>query len=155
MKSLYCPQCDNAERFSVSAVEYHTWRVDGQRQYVESRNDCHDAKMGDEFQCEDCGEFVCEYEFCERGCGKPKTKCTCERTEHKTRVRVEMSLNQYAELSWCAEDVQTLRPDLTEIEAENFLSRNEKHLRDRLCELGWGVMETLLAMDEYIQGEEN
>lgn len=53
----------------------------------------------------------------------------------------------YAELRWSAGDVQTLRPDLTDDQAEAFLHRNEKHLRDRLCELGFGVMTTFLDID--------
>jgi hypothetical protein len=56
----------------------------------------------------------------------------------------------YAALGWNAEDVQTLRPDLTDAQAEAFLARNERHLRDRLVELGWDVMDTLLALDDEI-----
>ena len=61
-----------------------------------------------------------------------------------------MSDNTYAEVAWTAEDVQTLRPDLTDEQAEDFLNRNEKHLRDRLVELGWEVMGTLLDMDDDV-----
>jgi hypothetical protein len=50
----------------------------------------------------------------------------------------------YASLSWSPGDVQTLAK-LSDEEAEEWLSKNEKHLRDRLCELGWGVMESLLS----------
>jgi hypothetical protein len=53
----------------------------------------------------------------------------------------------YAKLSWCAEDVRTLAPTLTLKQAEDWLANNEKYIRDRLTELGWGVMETLLQMD--------
>jgi len=53
----------------------------------------------------------------------------------------------YASLAWTANDVQTLAGDLTDEEAEEWLSNNQNHLRDRLCELGWGVMESLLSAD--------
>ena len=53
----------------------------------------------------------------------------------------------YAKVEWTAEDVLTLRPDMTEEQAEEFLQSNEKHLRDRLIELGWDVMESLLAYE--------
>lgn len=51
---------------------------------------------------------------------------------------------------WTAEDVRTLRPDLTEAQAWAFLERNEGHIVDRLTELGWGVIETLLDLDEQL-----
>lgn len=57
---------------------------------------------------------------------------------------------KYAELSWCAEDVQTLRPDLTEEQANDFLDRNARHIRDRLTELGWDVIGDLLVMDDEL-----
>jgi len=53
----------------------------------------------------------------------------------------------YAKGEWTAEDVLTLRPDMTAEQAEEFLQSNEKHLRDRLIELGWDVMESLLAYE--------
>jgi hypothetical protein len=58
-----------------------------------------------------------------------------------------MTQDKYAEVAWTTEDVLTLRPDMTIEEAEEWLQVNEKHLRDRLIERGWDVMETLLAFD--------
>ena len=54
----------------------------------------------------------------------------------------------YAQVRWCADDVATLRPDWTEEQCEEALSRIEKHLQDRTIELGWEVMDCLLNMDE-------
>jgi rubrerythrin len=51
---------------------------------------------------------------------------------------------EYAGLSWSAEDVQTLRPAWGIDRCEAWLAENQKHIRDRLCELGWEVMEDLL-----------
>lgn len=53
----------------------------------------------------------------------------------------------YADLSWSPEDVQTLAPKMSTEEAEEWLQANEGHLRDRLVELGWGVIEALLNYD--------
>lgn len=51
---------------------------------------------------------------------------------------------EFAELSWRADDVQTLRPAWSLAKCEEWLCANEKYVRDRLCELGWDVMESLL-----------
>ena len=53
----------------------------------------------------------------------------------------------YAELSWSPDDVRTLAPKMTTEEATEWLENNQKHIRERLCELGWGVISTLLAVD--------
>lgn len=53
----------------------------------------------------------------------------------------------FASLSWTAADVQSLAAGLSDEQAADWLSSNERHLRDRLCELGWGVMESLLSAD--------
>jgi hypothetical protein len=62
-------------------------------------------------------------------------------------------MKQFATISWTAGDVQSLRGDLTDEQAEAFLSRNEKHLRDRLIEIGWEVMEHLLVEDADLPPE--
>lgn len=49
-----------------------------------------------------------------------------------------------AEVVWRAEDVKTLRPAWTLEQCEEALGNIEKHLRDRVTELGWEVMEDLL-----------
>ena len=57
-----------------------------------------------------------------------------------------MKNKKHGELSWVAEDVQTLRPEWTLDACEEWLGSNGKYLRDRLCELGWEVMGDLLGM---------
>jgi len=37
--------------------------------------------------------------------------------------------------------------DVTEDKAEEFLSNNQNHIQDRMCELGWEVIETLGMME--------
>ena len=48
--------------------------------------------------------------------------------------------------TFVAEDVFSMF-DVTEAEAEEFLLNNQKHIEDRLCELGWGVIECLGDLD--------
>lgn len=60
---------------------------------------------------------------------------------------VDSDERYYADLRWSAEDVQTLRPDWSLERCENWLIANEKYIRDRLCELGWDVIETLLPRE--------
>lgn len=52
----------------------------------------------------------------------------------------------YASVAWTAEDVKTLF-NISDERAEQFLQENESHIRDRLVELGWGVLETLGLVD--------
>lgn len=57
---------------------------------------------------------------------------------------------KYATVSWSGGDVQTLRPELTDEQAEGFLQRNGRRMADRMIEVGWDVMQTLLDMDEEL-----
>lgn len=50
-------------------------------------------------------------------------------------------------IRWLADDVQQLRPDLTLEECEALLDRVGRHLADRSIEVGWEILETLLADD--------
>ncbi len=52
----------------------------------------------------------------------------------------------YASVSWHIEDIQDLRPEWTDQQAEEWLRNNEKHIRHRLVELGWEVIEDLLPL---------
>jgi hypothetical protein len=53
----------------------------------------------------------------------------------------------YAETKWHFSDVQELIADVSDEEAEAWLCRNENHIRDRLTELGFEVIDTLLSLD--------
>lgn len=59
----------------------------------------------------------------------------------------------HAKVVWRKEDVLELRPDLTDEQAEAFLSRAESNLRDRMIERGWEAIDTLLGMDDDIPPE--
>ena len=52
--------------------------------------------------------------------------------------------SEYAKVSWNAEDVQCLRENWSLDRCATELEVIEKHLQDRLIELGWTVMGDLL-----------
>jgi hypothetical protein len=54
----------------------------------------------------------------------------------------------YADLRWAPEDIQTLRPDWSLERCEEWLIANQKYIRDRLCELGWDVIEMMIHTDD-------
>jgi hypothetical protein len=54
----------------------------------------------------------------------------------------------YAGVTWRAEDVKAIKPDWTMPKCEEWLQDNEDNLDDRLTELGWEVMDTLLTMED-------
>jgi len=51
-----------------------------------------------------------------------------------------------ASCTFVVEDVLSMF-DVTEDEAEEFLSNNRKHLQERMCELGWQVLEGMGEID--------
>jgi hypothetical protein len=51
-------------------------------------------------------------------------------------------------IKWSWEDVQSLRPDLSEKESLVMLHKIAGRLEDRLIEMGWQVMEILIQMNE-------
>jgi hypothetical protein len=58
-----------------------------------------------------------------------------------------MAINETkATCTFVAEDVLDMF-DVTEAEAEEFLFNNQKHIQDRMCELGWEVIECFGEMD--------
>ena len=47
-------------------------------------------------------------------------------------------------IRWSAEDVMSLRPDLTKEQAEELLMEVSRSLKDRSIEQGWEILETLV-----------
>lgn len=56
-------------------------------------------------------------------------------------------MKTYAKVEWTVEDIKTLREDWTAEQAEEFLQNNQRRIQDRLVELGWEVIETLLSYE--------
>lgn len=54
---------------------------------------------------------------------------------------------RYGTVGWTAHDVMTLAPGLTEEQAERFLQSNHKHIQNRITEVGWDVLTSLLQYE--------
>lgn len=59
-----------------------------------------------------------------------------------------MEKKQFATIFWTAEDISSMRPNLSEEEADQFLSHNAKHIENAMVEAGWQVIEDLLKEKE-------
>tara|TARA_R100000008_G_scaffold85991_1_gene77419 strand:+ start:152 stop:358 length:207 start_codon:yes stop_codon:yes gene_type:complete len=60
--------------------------------------------------------------------------------------------NLYAKVVWTTSDVQDLF-NVSEEQAVEFLSRNERNIQDRMVELGWQVIDQLGQMDDLERRE--
>ena len=54
----------------------------------------------------------------------------------------------YAVVTWRAEDVQSIKKDWSLARCEEWLEDNEDNMKDRLTELGWEVLDSLLMMED-------
>jgi hypothetical protein len=50
-------------------------------------------------------------------------------------------------IRWSWEDVQSLQPDKSEDECRELLDQIRRGLHDRSIEVGWEIMESLIAME--------
>ena len=56
-------------------------------------------------------------------------------------------INEYAKVVWGIDDILCLQPEWTRQQAEEWLEKHEKHIADRLTEVGWDVIDTLISLD--------
>jgi len=61
---------------------------------------------------------------------------------------------EYAKVVWRAEDVQSIKKDWSLPRCEEWLEDNERHIADRLIELGWEVLDVLVRQRSYNEEEE-
>jgi hypothetical protein len=52
-----------------------------------------------------------------------------------------------AVVTWCAEDIQTLKPEWSLEECQTFLEENVRNIQDRLIETGWEVLDALVSWE--------
>ena len=55
--------------------------------------------------------------------------------------------DEYAKVVWRAEDVKAIKGAWSLEKCEEWLQDNDRHISDRLIELGWEVLDTLLQME--------
>jgi len=64
---------------------------------------------------------------------------------------------EYAKVVWRAEDVKSINGAWSLEKCEEWLQDNERHISDRLIELGWDVVDTLLKKEDndfyHVQAE--
>lgn len=56
----------------------------------------------------------------------------------------------YAKVMWHVDDIKKLKPSWSEEQCRKFLEENEKNMRDRITELGWGVMQTFVSLEKEL-----
>jgi len=49
-----------------------------------------------------------------------------------------------AAVSWSADDIQTVRPEMTTNECLEFLVYNARYIQDAMVQSGWNAIEALL-----------
>ena len=57
-------------------------------------------------------------------------------------------MKQFAEVSWNAEDVQTLRPDWSEEQCNDMLKQEEDDIQISMIDRGWSVLRTKVVVYE-------
>jgi hypothetical protein len=51
----------------------------------------------------------------------------------------------YATVTWVAEDIMAIRPEMSKEDAEEFLVWNEDTIEEMMVARGWEAIETLLS----------
>lgn len=54
----------------------------------------------------------------------------------------------HAQVSWCVEDIQTLRPEWSEEQCNKFLMDTEDDIQCAMIERGWDAIKDLLRWEE-------
>lgn len=69
----------------------------------------------------------------------------CQVVVDRIKPLIEKRETQFAEVTWSIEDLKTLQEDWTEEQLLEWMDLNEDHIRDRLIELGWEVIDTMIS----------
>ena len=67
-----------------------------------------------------------------------------------TRQYRAFLLKQFAEVSWNAEDVQTLRPYWSEEQCNDMLKQEEDNIQTSMIDHGWSVLKSKVIVYEYL-----
>ncbi len=60
----------------------------------------------------------------------------------------QLSRDRRAEVSWCAVDIQELRPEWTVQQCNEFLMENEDEIQGQMILRGWDVLAELLRGED-------
>ncbi len=67
---------------------------------------------------------------------------------NKTKSNLRLEKLKGVVVTWMSADIQSLRPDWTDAQCEEWLGANSKRIVERSVELGWEVIECLLDMED-------
>lgn len=59
-----------------------------------------------------------------------------------------MTKEKYGIVKWQIADIKDRRPDWTDKQCHDFLQDNERHIKDRMTETGWEVIDTLMQYED-------
>ena len=62
---------------------------------------------------------------------------------------------EYAKVVWRAEDVKSINGAWSLEKCEDWLADNERHISDRLIELGWEVLDVFLRQSSDEEEEDD
>ena len=66
----------------------------------------------------------------------------------KSEIERIVANTKFAEVAWRFEDVQSLRPNWTKEQCEDWLGENAKWIEDAMLSAGWDAMSDLLTATE-------
>ena len=58
----------------------------------------------------------------------------------------------YGMTRWNIDDVKYLAPTWTDEQCHNFMERHDRHLKDRMIELGWETLDLYVAQEKQLMG---
>jgi hypothetical protein len=76
----------------------------------------------------------------------PKIMTTLKGSTKWGSIKFMSENKRYAQVTWAVGDITSIT-DLTDKQAEEWLENNQKHIQNRLVELGWEVITDLLSYD--------
>jgi hypothetical protein len=56
----------------------------------------------------------------------------------------------YGMTRWNIDDVKYLAPEWTDEQCHEFMERHDRHLKDRMIELGWEVLDLYVAQEKHL-----
>ena len=56
----------------------------------------------------------------------------------------------YGMTRWNIDDIKYLAPEWTDEQCHEFMERHDRHLKDRMIELGWEVLDVYVAQEKQL-----
>lgn len=66
-----------------------------------------------------------------------------------------MKTQKYAQVSWTANDLQTLAPKVSLEKLEVWLELNQRKIQEKIISVGWDIISCLLASDGVDTSDED